>query len=259
MPKAVVYCRVSTDDQVESGAGLDAQLDACRSWCERHGHELAGPFVELEGVSGATPLEKRIRLVEAVDQLGPGDVLLISKRDRLARDPIVAATIEALIKRKKARVVSAAGEGSDDDEPGSVLMRRMVDAFAEYERLIIGARTRAALAAKKRRGERTGRVPFGKRLDVDDPRRSRTSGEPVALVDAPDELETLRRIELLRSKGYTFARIVAHLNLGGHLCRGRQWQTSAVHHLCVTHGYAKGFKHDDQVDQKAVTASVDAL
>ena len=63
--------------------------------------------------------------------------------------------------------MSAAGEGTDDDDPSSILMRRIVDAFSEYERLLIKARTRAALAAKARRGERTGQVPYGKRLAED--------------------------------------------------------------------------------------------
>ena len=69
--------------------------------------------------------------------------------------------------RRKARIVSTAGEGTDNDDPGSVLMRRMIDAFSEYERLVIKARTRAALAAKRRRGERVGTVPLGTRLGPD--------------------------------------------------------------------------------------------
>ena len=45
-------------------------------------------------------------------------------------------------------------------------MRRMIDAFAEYEKLIIGARTKSRLAAKRRRGEKTGgMVPSASRQD----------------------------------------------------------------------------------------------
>ena len=59
------------------------------------------------------------------------------------------------------------GEGTEGDEPTNVLMRRIVDAFAEYERLIIAARTRAALQAKIRRGHRCGKVRFGYDLAAD--------------------------------------------------------------------------------------------
>jgi hypothetical protein len=46
-------------------------------------------------------------------------------------------------------------------------MRRLIDSFAEYERLIIGARTKSAPAAKRARGERVGALPFGYRLAAD--------------------------------------------------------------------------------------------
>jgi DNA invertase Pin-like site-specific DNA recombinase len=91
-------------------------------------------------------------------QLKPGDSLLVAKRDRLGRDPIVVAMIESAVVRKGARIVSAAGEGTEGDEPSHVLMRHLIDAFAEYERLIIVARTKAALQAKKARGERVGYI-----------------------------------------------------------------------------------------------------
>src|SRR4051812_33037422 len=160
MVRAVAYLRVSTDEQSESGAGLNAQLDACRAHAARQGWPLAGPFRD-EAVSGARPLDQRPGLLDAVAELGPGDVLLVAKRDRLGRDPIAVAFIEKAVTERGARVVSAAGEGTADDDPTSILMRRIIDAFAEYERLVIKARTRAALRAKRARGERVGKVPLG--------------------------------------------------------------------------------------------------
>jgi DNA invertase Pin-like site-specific DNA recombinase len=69
------------------------------------------------------------------------------RKDRLGRDVVAVALVERLISRKGARLVSAAGEGTDSDDPTAILMRRIVDAFSEYERLLIGARTKAALRA----------------------------------------------------------------------------------------------------------------
>ena len=173
--KAVPYYRESTDEQAESGAGKAAQHDSCEAWSKRLGIPMSEPCVD-DGVSGAAPLDKRPGLLDALAALDKGDILLVAKRDRLGRDPIVVAMIEAAVKRQGCRIVSAAGEGTEDDDPTSVLMRRIIDAFAEYERLIIKARTRAALAAKKRRGQRTGSVPFGSDL-VDDGSRSK-AGHP---------------------------------------------------------------------------------
>src|SRR5437764_9809588 len=100
--------------------------------------------------------------------------------------------IVRLIAKRVARVISAAGEGTDSDDPAALLMRRLIDSFAEYERALIAARTRAALAAKRRRGERvSGIVPFGYRLGED----GRT------LLPAVEEQRTVALIRSLRASG----------------------------------------------------------
>lgn len=232
---ARVYLRVSTDEQIDTRAGLNAQRDACRAWCDREGYTFAEPFEEIEGVSGATPLDRRDALLDAIAALEPGDVLLVAKRDRLARDPMIAAMIDASVRQKKCRLMSAAGEGTDDDSPTSVLMRRMVDAFAEYERLLISSRTKAALGAKRRRGERTGRIPFGSTL-VDDGRRSR-AGLPVGLAADPAERIVLKRMLDLRAAGWPLRRIAWALSAHGLTTRaGKPWGVSTIHHLCQRWG-----------------------
>lgn len=212
--RAIVYLRVSTDEQAASGLGIAAQLHACSVWATREGVEVIGPF-EDEGVSGSTSLEHRPALLDAITELQPGDVLVVAKRDRLGRDPIVVAMIESTVGRKAGcRVVSAAGEGTDSDDPSSVLMRRMIDAFAEYERLLIIARTRAALAAKRRRGERTGQVPYG--FDViDDGRRSKKGNLPAALAVNTDEANVISEIKELSDAGLSLREIARHLDAKG--------------------------------------------
>lgn len=164
--RAVIYRRVSTDEQAASGLGLDAQLEACQAWARRAGATVLGPFDD-DGLTGAAPLDRRPALMDALCALGRGDVLLVAKRDRLARGRSQIVAIEAAVEKRGARIASAAGEGTDSDAPSDVLLRLLVDAFAEYERLVIKARTRAALAAKARRGERVGQVPYGKRVAPD--------------------------------------------------------------------------------------------
>ena len=201
---AITYLRVSTDEQTASGAGLAAQADACRAYAERAGLEVAATYAD-EGISGAAGLDKRPGLLEAIAALGRGDVLVVAKRDRLGRDPIVVAMIEAAVNRKGAKVVSAAGEGTEGDGPTDVLMRRIVDAFSEYERLVIGARTKAALQAKIRRGERVGKVRFGYRLAADG----------VSLVEDSDEQEAIGTIRRLRNHGESLRAIAGELNRRG--------------------------------------------
>jgi site-specific DNA recombinase len=223
MGTAVIYLRVSTDDQAASGLGLEAQLAACRAAADRLGLEApAGARYADEGVSGAAPLERRPGLLAAVGDLRKGEVLLVARRDRLGRDPIAVAAIEAAVARRGARVVSAAGEGTDGDDPSQVLMRRLIDAFAEYERLIIKARTRSALAAKARRGERTGQVPYGKRLAADG----------VALVDDPAERLLVAEARALRRGGMGARAIARRFDGLGHPTKnGGRWSHSTIRRL----------------------------
>ncbi|MCZ6699679.1 MAG: recombinase family protein, partial [Planctomycetota bacterium] len=98
----------------------------------------------LRRIRNANTIDKRPGLVLVIDALGKGDVLLVAKRGRLARDTLMARWLETEISKRGARIVSASGEGSDDDSPTSVLMRRIIDAFAEYQRLMIRARAKSA-------------------------------------------------------------------------------------------------------------------
>jgi DNA invertase Pin-like site-specific DNA recombinase len=210
--KAVPYYRKSTNEQAESGAGQAAQHDACEACARRLGIPTVDPCID-DGVSGAAPLDKRPGLLDALAKLQKGDILLVAKRDRLGRDPIVVAMIEAAVQRQECRIVSAAGEGTEGDDPTSVLMRRIIDAFAEYERLIIKARTRAALAAKKRRGQRTGGVPLGFDL-TDDGTRSK-AGRPIALTTNTGEQATVARIEGYQAVGLSLRAIADELTRQG--------------------------------------------
>jgi DNA invertase Pin-like site-specific DNA recombinase len=118
---------------------------------------------------------------------------------------------------------SAAGEGTAGNAPGDVLMRRMVDAFAEYERLLIGARTKAALQAKIRRGERVGSLPYG--FDL--------VGDGVQLVRNRREQRAIRLIGDLHESGLSLRKIAAELTrLGIRTKNGNAvWGHTAVNRI----------------------------
>jgi DNA invertase Pin-like site-specific DNA recombinase len=162
--RAVGYLRVSRDEQ---GNGIDAQRDAILAWSARDGATVVAWHQDI-GVSGATPPTERPGFLAALvdlEQLHAG-LLLVGKRDRLARDVGLAAVMEGLARAQGARIMSAAGEGTTGEEPADVLQRRIVDVFAEFERATIRARTRAALAARRRRGDRYCLyAPLGYRWD----------------------------------------------------------------------------------------------
>ena len=198
--RAVAYLRVSTEDQ---NLGPDAQRAAIERWAEAEGVEVVAWF-EDHGVSGGAPLDKRPELMAAVGilpELG-AELLVVAKRDRLARDTMAAAMIERLVEKAGARIMTANGVGNGDS-PEALLMRRMIDAFAEYERMVIKARTKAALAVKKARGERVGEVPYGQRAE----------GSRLVPDEAEAELVTI--VVSLRAAGMSYRKIAAELEARG--------------------------------------------
>jgi DNA invertase Pin-like site-specific DNA recombinase len=217
--RALAYLRVSTEQQADSGLGLEAQQASVTAAAKRLGLELSNTFIDA-GVSGGLAIEERPVLLDAVASLKRGDVLLVAKRDRLGRDVIAVAMIERLVTKRGARIVSAAGEGTESDDPSGVLMRRLIDSFAEYERLIISARTKSALAAKRRRGERvSGLVPYGCSLASD----GRT------LEANADEERIIAVIQSLRRAGLSMPLIAAELNRRGLRTRaGSAWRFEYV-------------------------------
>jgi len=238
--RAVAYLRVSTDKQVDSGLGLDAQRASVKAAAQRLALTLSSTFVDA-GASGSLSLENRSVLMEAVSALKRGDVLLVAKRDRLGRDVVEVALIERFVTKRGARVISAAGEGTDSDDPAGVLMRRLIDSFAEYERLIIAARTRAALAAKRRRRERvSGAIPYGYALG-----RDGRALEPVT-----EEQRTLQTVRELRHRGRSFQAIADALNDQGSFTRaGGRWRWQYVCNLVQRPGRAA---YDDTYDRPVV-------
>jgi DNA invertase Pin-like site-specific DNA recombinase len=217
--RVVGYVRVSTEEQA---LGPSAQREALERWCAANGAELVAVYEDV-GVSGGAPLDKRPGLLSALSALAEhsAGVLLVAKRDRLARDVMAAGMLERLAERVGARIRSAAGEGTETDDPSARLLRGIVDLFAEYERAIIRARTRQALAVKRQRGERIGEVPYGSRLSEDG----------VRLEAEPAEVRVLELVRGLRAEGVSVAAIAERLNLDGVPARGTRWHPTTVARL----------------------------
>jgi DNA invertase Pin-like site-specific DNA recombinase len=214
---AVAYLRVSTEDQ---NNGPEAQRHSIEAWAARAGVKVISWHEDR--LSGGTPAEDRPAFLAALAELrasGAG-VFLAAKRDRLARGVLVAATAERLISDAGGRIITADGVTSDDSPEGQ-LMRGIMDLFAQYERAVIRARTKAAMAVKARKGEHTGgAAPFGFRV-------SRAT-ENATLEPDQDEQTVVRMIRNLNRQGFGAARIARRLNKAGVPCRGSAWHPMTV-------------------------------
>ncbi len=203
--QAIAYVRVSTTEQQ---LGPEAQKAAIEAWAQREGVTVVSVFSD-EGVSGGTDLDARPGLVAALSALraSHAGVLVVAKRDRLARDVYVAATIDRAVVAAGARVACADGVGNGDSA-SDAFMRTILDGAAAYERALIRARTKAALVAKRARGERAGAVPFG--YDADESGR---------LVENTAEQGVLVVVRELRAAGLSLRAVVRALESRGLVSR----------------------------------------
>jgi len=201
---AVAYLRVSTEEQ---NHGPEAQRAAITTWAQRSGVDVVAWHEDR--VSGGTAVEDREALLEALASLrthGAG-LLVAAKRDRVARDVVVAATVEKMAEEAGAKVVTADGV-SAADTPEGALMRGLLDLFAAYERACIRARTRAALAVKRARGEHVGGSrPFGFRV------------EDGKLHPVEAEQATIRRARDLAASGLSLRKVAEALHAEAHTSR----------------------------------------
>jgi DNA invertase Pin-like site-specific DNA recombinase len=138
------YARVSTD-----GQSVDAQAAQLRA--------AGAEVVFRETASGAKTDRAQLRRVVA--QLGEGDVLLVTRLDRLARSTRDLLNTLALIASKGAGFRSLHDAWADTTTPHGRLMLTVLGGLAEFERELIHARTSEGRARAKARGVRLGRKP----------------------------------------------------------------------------------------------------
>jgi DNA invertase Pin-like site-specific DNA recombinase len=162
----VGYARVSTDGQT---------LDAQRSSLKAAGAEK----VFAEKVSGAKT--NRAQLAKAIDALGAGDILLVTRLDRLARSTRDLLNVLATIADKGAGFKSLADAWADTTTAHGRLMLTVLGGLAEFERELIRARTDEGRKRAQARGVRFGRKLKLTAHQITEALRRREAGE--ALVD----------------------------------------------------------------------------
>jgi len=212
----VAYYRVSTERQGRSGLGLEAQRQAVQDFLRSTDGTIAQEFVEVQ--SGKD--DSRPKLAEALKLCRlTRSTLLIAKLDRLSRNVAFLAALQ----ESGTRFVCA------DNPQATELVVHVLAAVAQAERKAISERTRAALAAAKRRGVRLGNPDL----------KPGTAAAALAASGAASKIAKARAEELrelvtaARTQGCTTLRAVAdHLNgLGIATPRGGRWVPASVARL----------------------------
>jgi len=220
---AVLYIRVSTDEQARHGVSLDAQEERLRAYCAMRELEIVG-VIRDEGVSAFKYLDKRPGGAELLRTIAQGKAahVVALKLDRLFRNAgdALASTEKWSRAGVALHLVDMGGAAMDTTSATGRMMLTMLAGFAEFERTLTSERTRAALSYKRSKREAYAPTPYG---------YSRTG---TALQPHRAELATVARIREQSAGGASLAGIARRLNAEEVPTKqGGKWYASTVRYL----------------------------
>lgn len=173
MSRVFAYCRVSTAEQT---------TDNQRKEIEAAGFVLQPSRVITETISGSQAAAQRPEFARLVDRLESGDVLIVTKLDRLGRSAQdVRATVE-LLASKGVRVYCLALGGADLTSSSGKLTMQVLAAVAEFELDLLRERTAAGLERARAEGKRLGRPAALSAQDAVEAKAQIEAGIPIAAI-----------------------------------------------------------------------------
>ena len=151
MSRVFAYCRVST---------LEQNTENQRREIEAAGFAIRPQRLIEEYISGSVAAGERPGFIRLLDRMENGDVLIVTKLDRLGRNAMdIRKTVE-LLTASEIRVHCLALGGVDLTSPAGKMTMQVISAVAEFERDLLLERTHAGIARAKASGKRFGRPPI---------------------------------------------------------------------------------------------------
>ncbi len=209
--KAVLYARVSTEEQTE-GYSIDAQRRAFHTLCQARGWTPHHEYIEAGKSAHTDDLRKRPVFKQAMDDAltGKYDVLVVHKIDRFSRK--LRITLEYFEKLGKAGVGFVSIENQIDySTPTGKFMLVMQGGLAELYSDNLSQETKKGWAERKAQGLYCGLLPFGA-----------IKGEDGIPVPYPDTYPGLNMAFELATNGKTYREIAQSLNASGYRSTGNQ-------------------------------------
>lgn len=148
--RAILYARVSTDEQARSGYSLAQQLEALREYAAREGYEVLEEVTDpgQSGVSLARPGMDRVRDLIAASGVS---VVLAQDRDRFTREPAYHYLLRREFEEHGTKIRALNDRG--DESPEGELTDGILDQLAKYERAKTAERSRRGKIAKAKQGK----------------------------------------------------------------------------------------------------------
>ena len=162
--RAILYARVSTEEQASSGYSLAQQMEALRAYADREGYKVLEEVAD-PGQSGASLERPGMDRVRDLVAAGGVSVVLAQDRDRFAREPAYHYLLRREFEEHGTKIRALNDRG--DESPEGELTDGILDQLAKYERAKISERTRRGKLQKAREGKviATMKPPYGFRYN----------------------------------------------------------------------------------------------
>jgi len=148
MSRTFLYTRVSTTDQTTTNQVQEVQAA---------GFAIQAQRIVEETISGSTSASERKGFQKLLERMETGDVLVVTKLDRLGRNAIDVQSTVQMLEAKGIRVHCLALGGVDLTSPAGKMTMGVLAAVAEFERDLLIERTQAGLSRAKAEGKVLGR------------------------------------------------------------------------------------------------------
>ena len=208
--KAILYARVSTDEQARSGYSLAQQLEALRDYAAREGYEVLEEVTD-PGQSGASLARPGMDRVRDLVAAGGVSVVLAQDRDRFAREPAYLYLLKQEFEQYGTKLRTLNNRG--DDSPEGELTEGILDHLAKFERVKTAERTRRGRLRKAREGK----VIAGRQADYGYRYNENRNGY---VVYEPEMAIVRRILEMFGTEGASVYGVKGHSTLRTSLPRG---------------------------------------
>ena len=153
---AILYARVSTDEQARSGYSLAQQMEALRAYAASEGYEVLEEVTD-PGQSGASLARPGMDRVRDLVAAGGVSVVLAQDRDRFAREPAYHYLLRQEFEKRGCKIRALNDRGDDSSE--GELTDGILDQLAKFERAKLIERSRRGKMRKAREGRAVTSTP----------------------------------------------------------------------------------------------------
>ncbi len=231
MNKAVIYARVSTEEQADNGKSIETQEKICSKWAKDNGYQITGIYKD-EGKS-ATNLNRPAlkELLSRCQDLGDINAILIQDTDRLARNTLDHLTIKSILKKNDVKLISIS-QPMIDDSPEGNLIDTIIASVNAFQSQITGRKTSKVMEEKARLGWYPGGLPPLGYKNVDNPSPLSTLDKKIIDFDEQTASYMKKVFEMYSTGNYSIKDLADFLNKKGIISpRGNKIHVSTLNNF----------------------------